>query len=226
MPTRIIAIANQKGGVGKTTTTVNLGTALADMGRRVVIIDDDPQASATSGLGVYHDPDRLSVYDVIVLGRLLAEARMPTSIPNLDLVPSDIALAGSEIELVSLPRREQRLKYALEGLGLLTHTIGLLRRELNPHLQLEGILLTLFDPRLTLATQVVEEVRRRFTDDTFDTVIPRNVRLSEAPSHGLPISRYDPGCRGALAYGQLAAELDARVMGRVRGGEVPAGAGA
>lgn len=266
MPTRIIAIANQKGGVGKTTTTVNLGTALADMGRRVLIIDGDPQASATSGLGVYHDPDRVSVYDVVVLGRSLAEARMPTAIPNLDLIPSDISLAGSEIELVGLPRREQRLKYALgalgegddyvlidcppslglltvnavvaansllvplqceyyalEGLGLLTHTIALLRRELNPDLHLEGIVLTLFDPRLTLATQVVEEVRQRFSSETFDTIIPRNVRLSEAPSHGLPISRYDPGCRGALAYGQLAAEVDARVMGRVRGDGVPAG---
>ncbi|HEY6377809.1 MAG TPA: AAA family ATPase [Candidatus Dormibacteraeota bacterium] len=267
VPTRIIAVANQKGGVGKTTTTVNLGTALADLGRRVLVIDSDPQASATSGLGVDRDPDRLSVYDVVVLGRPLAEVRVPTAIPNLHLVPSDIALAGSEIELVGLPRREHRLRYALdaydegddyvlidcppslalltvnavvaahsllvplqceyyalEGLRLLTHTMELLRRELNPSLELEGIVLTLFDPRLTLATQVVEQVRRRFAADTLDTVIPRNVRLSEAPSHGLPISRYDPGCRGALAYGELATELDGRVRARMSAGDVPTGA--
>ena len=245
MPTRIIAIANQKGGVGKTTTTINLGTALADLGHRVLIVDGDPQANTTSGLGITADPSRSSIYDVVVLGRPLAEARIPTMVPNL--------------ELVGLARREMRLRYALEalegtddyllidcppslglltvnavvaahsllvpiqceyyaleGLGLITHTLELLRRELNPALVVDGIVLTLHDPRLTLSTQVVEEVRRRFPDETMDTVIPRNVRLSEAPSHGLPINRYDPTCRGAAAYARLAAELHDRVTGRTR----------
>lgn len=266
VPTRIIAVANQKGGVGKTTTTINMGTSLADLGERVLIVDCDPQANATSGLGVDRADGALSTYDVIVLGRPLSEARTPTQVPNLDLVPSDIALAGSEIELVGLPRRELRLHYALGGLAddydyilldcppslglltvnavvaahsllvpiqcefyalagltLLTHTVDLLRRELNPGLEIEGIVLTLHDPRLTLSNQVVADVRRRFPEETFATLIPRNVRLSEAPSHGLPISRYDPTCRGATAYRDLAAELRAR--GAVsRGGVAAAGA--
>jgi chromosome partitioning protein len=246
VPTRIIA---------KTTTTINLGAALADLGRRVLLVDCDPQANATSGLGVSAAEIPASIYDVVVLGRPLAEARIPTQVPNLDLIPSTIALAGAEIELVGLARREMRLRYALEaldghsddyllldcppslglltvnavvaahsllvpiqceyyaleGLGLITHTLDLLRRELNPALVVDGIVLTLHDPRLTLSTQVVEEVRRRFPEETMDTVVPRNVRLSEAPSHGLPISRYDPTCKGAIAYGQLARELDDRV---------------
>jgi chromosome partitioning protein len=258
--TRIIAVANQKGGVGKTTTTINLGAALADLGHRVLLVDCDPQANATSGLGVSADDIPASIYDVVVLGRPLAEARMPTQVPNLDLVPSTIALAGAEIELVGLARREMRLRYALEaldghsddyllldcppslglltvnavvaahsllvpiqceyyaleGLGLITHTLDLLRRELNPALVVDGIVLTLHDPRLTLSTQVVEEVRRRFPEETMDTLIPRNVRLSEAPSHGLPISRYDPSCKGAIAYRLLARELHDRVEGRSR----------
>jgi chromosome partitioning protein len=254
---RVIAVANQKGGVGKTTTTINLGAALADMGRRVLIVDCDPQANATSGLGVDRTMVENSIYDVVVLGRPLAEARMPTMVANLDLVPSTIALAGSEIELVALPRRERRLQYALdahasdddyilldcppslglltvnavvaarsllipiqceyyalEGLGLLTYTIELLRKELNPDLIVDGIVMTLFDHRLTLAAQVVDEVRAMFPVETLDTVIPRNVRLSEAPSHGLPISRYDPGCKGTSAYQRLAEELDRRILGR------------
>ncbi len=258
MTPRIIAVANQKGGVGKTTTTINVAAALADMGRRVLVVDVDPQANATSGLGIPREDRLRSTYDVIVLGQPINEARLPTAIPNLEIVPSDIALAGSEIELVGLPRRELRLHYALDaldgddldyvlldcppslglltvnavvaahsllvpiqcefyalqGLSLLTHTIDLLRRELNTRLEVEGIVLTLHDPRLTLSNQVVGEVRRRFPAETFDTVVPRNVRLSEAPSHGMPISRYDPTCRGATAYRQLAAELDARVAAR------------
>jgi chromosome partitioning protein len=257
---RVIAVANQKGGVGKTTTTINLGAALADMGRHVLIVDCDPQANATSGLGVDRTMVENSIYDVVVLGRPLAEARMPTMVANLDLVPSTIALAGSEIELVALPRRERRLQYALdahasdddyilldcppslglltvnavvaarsllipiqceyyalEGLGLLTYTIELLRKELNPDLIVDGIVMTLFDHRLTLAAQVVDEVRAMFPVETLDTVIPRNVRLSEAPSHGLPISRYDPGCKGTSAYQRLAEELDRRVLGRLAG---------
>ncbi|HXA28608.1 MAG TPA: AAA family ATPase [Candidatus Angelobacter sp.] len=255
VPTRIIAVANQKGGVGKTTTTLNVGAALADMGRRVLIVDCDPQANATSGLGVDRADVHTSIYDVVVLGQPLAKARMHTMVPNLDLIPSHISLAGSEIELVSMPLREMRLRYALdaldgdldyifldcppslglltvnaavaaesllipiqceyyalEGLGLLTHTIELLRRELNPDLAIAGIVMTLFDARLTLATQVVDEVRKQFRDDVFETIVPRNVRLSEAPSHGLPISRYDPTSRGAVAYRRLAEELDARMQ--------------
>ena len=266
VPPRIIAVANQKGGVGKTTTTVNVGTALADMGRRVLIIDIDPQANASSGLGISRADRHHSTYDVVVLGQPISTARLPTQVPNLDIVPSDIALAGSEIELVGLPRRELRLHYALdalrdtdldyvlldcppslglltvnavvaahsllvplqcefyalEGLTLLSHTVDLLRRELNTTLAIEGIVLTLHDPRLTLSNQVVDEVRRQFPTETMDTLIPRNVRLSEAPSHGMPISRYDPTCRGATAYRQLAAELDARVRAR---SQLPAATG-
>jgi chromosome partitioning protein len=255
VPTRTIAVANQKGGVGKTTTTLNLGAALADMGRSVLIIDCDPQANATSGLGIDRADVETSIYDVVVLGQPLAQARRHTLVPNLDLVPSHISLAGSEIELVAMPLREMRLRYALdalegdddyifldcppslglltvnaavaadsllipiqceyyalEGLGLLTHTIELLRRQLNPDLAIAGIVMTLFDARLTLATQVVDEVRKQFPDDVFATIVPRNVRLSEAPSHGLPISRYDPGSRGAVAYRRLAEEFDARMQ--------------
>jgi chromosome partitioning protein len=255
VPTRIIAVANQKGGVGKTTTTLNLAAALADLGRRVLVVDCDPQANATSGLGFSRDQVETSIYDVVVLGQPLVEARIPTMVPNLDLVPSHIALAGSEIELVGMPLREMRLRYALdgldgsddvvfldcppslglltvnaavaadsllipiqcefyalEGLGLLTHTIELLRRQLNPQLLVAGIVMTLYDARLTLATQVVDEVRKQFPDEIFDTIVPRNVRLSEAPSHGLPISRYDPTSRGALAYRRLAEEFDARMQ--------------
>jgi chromosome partitioning protein len=254
VPAIVLAVANQKGGVGKTTTAISVGAALAQLGRRVLLVDIDPQANATSGLGVDRREVETSIYDVVVLGRPLAEARRPTVVPNLDLVPSDIALAGSEIELVGMARREHRLGYALEGLesnddyvlidsppslglltvnavvaaeallipiqcefyaleglGLLTHTIALLRRELNPELEIAGIVMTQFDSRLALANQVVEEVRRRFGAKVLMPVIPRNVRLSEAPSHGLPITLYDPGCRGAVAYRELAFNLDRRL---------------
>jgi chromosome partitioning protein len=255
VPTRTVAVANQKGGVGKTTTTLNLAAALADMGRRVLVVDCDPQANATSGLGVNREEVETSIYDVVVLGQPIGEARLATMVPNLDIVPSHIALAGSEIELVGMPLREMRLRYALdaldgsddyilldcppslglltvnaavaadsllipiqceyyalEGLGLLTHTIELLRRQLNPRLAVAGIVMTLYDARLTLATQVVDEVRKQFPTEIFATIVPRNVRLSEAPSHGLPISRYDPSSRGALAYRRLAEEFDARMQ--------------
>ncbi|MFN2568784.1 MAG: ParA family protein [Candidatus Dormibacteria bacterium] len=254
MPATVLAVANQKGGVGKTTTAVNVGAALAELGRRVLLIDIDPQANATSGLGIPRGQVAASTYDVVVLGRPLGEARIPTSVPGLDLVPSHIALAGSEIELVGMARRENRLAYALEGLdgaddyilidcppslglltvngavaaqalllpiqceffaleglGLITYTLELLRRELNPGLTIAGIVMTLFDSRLALAHQVVAEVRSRFPAELLTPTIPRNVRLSEAPSHGMPITLYDPGCRGATAYRQLAANLDARM---------------
>ena len=255
MPPSILAVANQKGGVGKTTTAVSVGAALAEMGRKVLLIDIDPQANATSGLGIDRSRVETSIYDVIVMGRSLAEARLETAVPGLDVVPSAIALAGSEIELVDLARRERRLQYALEalasdddyvlidsppslgllainavvaadallipiqcefyaleGLGLLMHTLALLRRELNPTLGIAGIVMTLFDARLALAHQVVDEVRARFGDQLLTPLIPRNVRLSEAPSHGMPISVYDPTCRGAIAYRELSANLDARIQ--------------
>ena len=253
MGTAVLAVANQKGGVGKTTTAVNLSACLAELGRRVLLIDVDPQANATSGLGVMRADVAASSYDLVVLGRPLAETVISTAVPGLDLVPSHISLAGSEIELVDLPRRERRLEYALEGLtgydyvfidcppslglltvnavvaadsllvpiqcefyaleglGLLTHTLALLRRELNPDLHIAAIVMTLFDGRLALAHQVVDEVRQRFPDELLTPLIPRNVRLSEAPSHGLPITRYDPSCRGAEAYRQLAVNFDARL---------------
>ncbi len=251
----VLAVANQKGGVGKTTTTINVGSALALMGRRVLVIDIDPQANATSGLGIDRSAVESTSYDVIVGGRPLAEARIPSVVAGLDLVPADLSLAGAEIEMISLPMRERRLAlaveaiddvdyvlidcppslglltvnaataaqallvpiqcefYALEGLGLLTHTLALLRRDLNPNLRIAGIVMTLFDGRLALAHQVVDEVRARFGDELLSPVIPRNVRLSEAPSHGLPVNLYDPTCRGAIAYAELAANLDRRLTG-------------
>jgi len=256
VPPLVLAVANQKGGVGKTTTVVNLAAILAERGRRILLVDCDPQANATSGLGIARRDIVASTYDVLVLGRPLAEARMRTAVAGLELVPSDIALAGAEIELVGVARREKRLAYALEalvddpidyvfldcppslglltvnavvaahglvvpiqcefyaleGLGLLTHTIHLLRRDLNPNLQVTAIVLTLHDSRLTLANQVVEEVRARFGDRVLDPVIPRNVRLSEAPSYGLPISLYAPASRGAQAYRELADNLDRRLQ--------------
>jgi len=250
---RVITVCNQKGGVGKTTTAVSLGAALAERCLRVLLVDCDPQGNATSGLGVRPGGLISSIYDVIVLGQPLLEVAVRIDeVPGLTLVPSNVSLAGSELELAELPLRESRLRlaldglqdfdyvlldtppslglltvnclvaadslliplqceyYALEGLSLLTQTQSLVRQSLNPALTLAGIVLTLFDPRTILSSQVVSEVRRQFGDQAFTTVIPRSVRLSEAPSHGLPITLYDPAGRAAAAYRSLAEELLAR----------------
>ncbi len=247
---RVYAIANQKGGVGKTTTAVSVAANLPGLGKRTLLVDMDPQGNATSGLGVDSSGLSASVYTVIVEGQDVNRAILPTQVSGLDLLPSHRTLAGAEMELIQLPRRERRLAYALEGLrvaydyvlldcppslnlltlnalvaaewviipiqceyyaleGLsqLTQTQQIIQRDLNPRLKLAGILLTLFDPRTALAWEVAEQVRRRYPDHTFKTIIPRNVRLSEAPSHGVPISLYDPSSRGSVAYQELTKEL-------------------
>lgn len=250
---RLFAIANQKGGVGKSTTAINVAGYLAESGRRTLLVDIDPQANASSGLGFTRDPDRVSVYDVVIDGNPAAGAILESTVPGLDVITSDIALAGAEIELINMPRREFRLMYALdavlpkydyilvdcppslglltlnalvaaknllvpiqcefyalEGLGHLSYTLDLVRRQSNPELELAGIVMTLYDSRTTLSAQVVDEVRRIYPEVLFQTLIPRNVRLSEAPSYGLTISQYDRNARGAKAYRALTDELIAR----------------
>jgi chromosome partitioning protein len=252
-----IACTNQKGGVGKTTTVVNLATYLALLGDRVLVIDLDPQGNATSGFGIDRASISASVYEALVDGRPLADLHLATPVQGLRLVPSSIALAGVEIELADQEGRERRLAralrdeagvwdwvfvdcppslglltvnaltgvdqvlvpiqceyYALEGLTQLIATINLVRDHLNPDLSIAGVLLTMFDSRTNLSTEVADEVRRHLRDAVFQTVVPRSVRLSEAPSHGLPIALYRPDSKGAEAYARLAGELRARRDGR------------
>jgi len=247
---RIMAIANQKGGVGKTTTAVNLATAFAATGRRVLVIDLDPQGNASTGLGRPPGEGAASSYDVLLGESTLDEAAVATAVPRLGLVPASPDLAGAELELSQQPAREFRLSrairervgdldevlidcppslnlltinalcaadrvlvplqcefYALEGLAQLMRTIERVQQGLNPRLALHGVLLTMYDRRNNLCDLVAADVRGHFGDKVFDTVIPRNVRVSEAPSHGLPVLIYDHRCPGSQAYIQLAAEM-------------------
>ena len=247
---RIIAIANQKGGVGKTTTAINLGTGLAAIGRRVLLVDLDPQGNASTGLGIDRTNRRISSYDVLMGEASVAEAMVPTAIPGLGIIPSNIDLTGAELELVELPRRAYRLRealaavegdfdyvlidspsslnlltvnalvaaksvvvplqcefFALEGLSMLMKTIERIRVSYNESLEIQGIVLTMYDKRNNLSDQVAQDVRDYLGDKVYQTIIPRNVRVSEAPSHGKPALLYDHKCAGSRAYMQLASEM-------------------
>ena len=248
--TRIISICNQKGGTGKTTTTVNLSAELASLGKKILVIDVDPQGNATSGLGVNKSELEKSVYDVLLGRSSVEEVIVRDAQPGLDVLPCNISLTGAEIELVGAISRESRLKsalssvkdqydfifidsppslglltlnslcasesilipiqcefYALEGVSQLLNTLNLVRDGLNPNLKIEGVLLTMADFRTNLTTEVINEIRAYFKDKVYKTIIPRNIRLSEAPSHGKPISQYDHGSIGAVRYRELAKEV-------------------
>ena len=255
---KIISIANQKGGVGKTTTSINLSAGLAAEGKRVLLIDADPQANASSGLGIDIKTLDKTIYECLVSDLDPNTAVLPTSLPNLSVLPSHIDLVGAEIEMLNLDDREQRMKqmlarlndiydyilidcspslglitvnaltachsviipvqcefFALEGIAKLLNTIKIIKSRLNPDLQIEGFLLTMYDSRLRLSNQVYEEVKRHFGQLVFDTVIARNVRLSEAPSHGMSVIEYDPLSKGAQNYIQLAKEIKKKKKNRL-----------
>ena len=255
--TRVLAVANQKGGVGKTTTAINLGTALAAIGQRVLIVDMDPQGNASTGLGVPRETRRVTVYDVVVDGRSVDDAAVETAVPGLHIIPADADMSGVEIELAQADRRSYRLRdalgaqgsegqpaydyvlidcppslnlltlnamaaadavlvplqcefFALEGLTQLMKTIDLVRHSLNPTLEIQGLVLTMYDRRNALSGQVAADVRSHFGDKVYDSVIPRNVRVSEAPSFGKPALIYDLKCAGSQAYLRLAREVMTR----------------
>ncbi len=247
---RIIAIANQKGGVGKTTTTINLSACLAEKGKKVLVVDIDPQGNTTSGLGIDKRSETKTTYELLLQEITAREAIHKDVFENLDIIPSNVNLAGAEIDLIDIEHREYVLRdalkeveddydfiimdcppslsmltvnamtaadtvlvpiqceyYALEGLTQLIHTIGLVQKKLNPSLELEGVVFTMYDSRTNLSLQVVENVKDNLTTNIYKTIIPRNVRLAEAPSYGLPINRYDTKSAGAESYRELADEV-------------------
>ena len=249
-PAKVLAIANQKGGVGKTTTAINLGTALAACGKAVLIVDMDPQGNASTGLGIDTYQRPVGTYPVLIDGAAIEDSALPTGVPGLSVVPSNVDLTGAEVELLALDRREYRLRdaldqvldsydyvlidcppalgfltlnalvaaqsvlvplqaefYALEGLSHLLRTVDRVRRAFNSSLSIQGIVLTMFDRRNNLCDMVAADVRAHLGTKVYDTVIPRNVRVSEAPSHGKPVLLYDHRCAGAQAYIHLAGEM-------------------